>query len=214
MASLSVRDTLPIAVTRTYRSRDAEVRPFGAGTTYPYTMFLWSAQQYTEADLVLPDGAKIHYVRTSGGVSARRHRFCALEPDAHIAASSRSPGARAAPARYSDPPRPSQACSRSVAEIVESERCDLGALEQPRPRLARFRQRFRNNPARTSIVKWDITGRSGGDPSGLRYRAFQVRKRHEASLPTRAADGPRHWCAGAAARFGDLVGNFAEPVRR
>jgi len=30
-------------------------------------MFLWSAQQYEEADLVLPDGARIHYVRVSDG---------------------------------------------------------------------------------------------------------------------------------------------------
>ena len=64
---LALSDTLPIAVTRSYRSRDVEVRPFGPGTTHPYAMFLHSANQYTEADLVLPDGAKLHYVRISGG---------------------------------------------------------------------------------------------------------------------------------------------------
>jgi len=30
-------------------------------------MFLWSAQQYQEADLVLPDGGRVHYVRISPG---------------------------------------------------------------------------------------------------------------------------------------------------
>jgi RHS repeat-associated protein len=35
--------------------------------TNPYAMFLWSANQYQEADLILPEGGKIHYVRTSPG---------------------------------------------------------------------------------------------------------------------------------------------------
>jgi YD repeat-containing protein len=30
-------------------------------------MFLWSAQLYTEADLILPDGARVHYERISSG---------------------------------------------------------------------------------------------------------------------------------------------------
>jgi RHS repeat-associated protein len=37
--------------------------------THPYAMFLWSAHQYTEADLVLPEGGLIHFVRTSPGTS-------------------------------------------------------------------------------------------------------------------------------------------------
>jgi YD repeat-containing protein len=32
-------------------------------------MFLWSAQLYQEADLVMPDGKRVHYVRTSPGGS-------------------------------------------------------------------------------------------------------------------------------------------------
>ena len=32
-------------------------------------MFLWSANQWTEVDLILPDGKRIHYVRTSSGTS-------------------------------------------------------------------------------------------------------------------------------------------------
>jgi hypothetical protein len=30
-------------------------------------MFLWSAQQYQEADLILPVGGRVHYVRISSG---------------------------------------------------------------------------------------------------------------------------------------------------
>ena len=58
---------LSISVTRTYRTRDPDIRPFGRGATHPYAMFLWSALQYQEADLILPDGGRIHYARTSPG---------------------------------------------------------------------------------------------------------------------------------------------------
>ena len=65
---LYVADVMPVALTRTYRTNDLESRAFGIGATHPYEMFLWSANQYSEADLILPDGARIHYVRTSSGV--------------------------------------------------------------------------------------------------------------------------------------------------
>jgi RHS repeat-associated protein len=64
---LYLPDVLPLALTRTYESGDNLARPFGRGMTHPYAMFLWSAQQYQEADLILPEGGKIHYVRTSSG---------------------------------------------------------------------------------------------------------------------------------------------------
>jgi len=64
---LALPGPLPIALTRTYRQRDPVSRPFGIGATHPYDMHLWSANQYQEADLILPDGARIHYVRTSPG---------------------------------------------------------------------------------------------------------------------------------------------------
>lgn len=35
--------------------------------THPYAMFLWSAHQYTEANLILPEGSRIHFVQTSAG---------------------------------------------------------------------------------------------------------------------------------------------------
>jgi hypothetical protein len=64
---LSVSDVLPIHLARTYRPDDPTSRPFGLGSTHPYAMFLWSAQLYTEADLILPDGARVHYERISAG---------------------------------------------------------------------------------------------------------------------------------------------------
>jgi YD repeat-containing protein len=66
---LYLPDVIPLAVTRTYNSGDGLLRPFGRSMTHPYAMFLWSAQQYQQADLVLPEGGKIHYVRTSVGTS-------------------------------------------------------------------------------------------------------------------------------------------------
>ena len=64
---LFLPDAVPLALRRTYRPNDSAVRPFGIGTTHDYAMFLWSAAQYQEADLILPDGGRIHYVRTSPG---------------------------------------------------------------------------------------------------------------------------------------------------
>jgi RHS repeat-associated protein len=64
---LYLSDTIPLSLTRIYNSGDNLARPFGRGMSHPYALFLWSANQYTEADLVLPAGGKIHYVRTSPG---------------------------------------------------------------------------------------------------------------------------------------------------
>src|SRR5262249_50918662 len=64
---LYLSDTIPLSLTRIYNSGDNLARPFGRGMSHPYALFLWSAHQYTEADLVLPSGGKIHYVRTSSG---------------------------------------------------------------------------------------------------------------------------------------------------
>ena len=66
---LYLTDVMPLSLTRTYRQNDTSARPFGIGATHPYAMFLWSAQPYQEVDLVLPDGGRIHYVRTSAGTS-------------------------------------------------------------------------------------------------------------------------------------------------
>ncbi len=66
---LFLNDVIPVALTRTYRPADDASRPFGIGTTFPYAIFLWSAQQYQQADLVLPDGGRVHYIRVSPGLA-------------------------------------------------------------------------------------------------------------------------------------------------
>ena len=64
---LALPDTLPLALTRTYRPGDNASRSFGVGSSDQYDMFLWSNNNFQDADLVLPDGSRIHYVRTSPG---------------------------------------------------------------------------------------------------------------------------------------------------
>jgi YD repeat-containing protein len=64
---LVVPDVLPIDLTHTYNSADSLSREMGRGTTHFYELKLWSAQLYSQADLVMPDGGRIHYVRTSPG---------------------------------------------------------------------------------------------------------------------------------------------------
>jgi RHS repeat-associated protein len=58
---------IPISLTRVYRQNDTNARAFGLATNFTFGMFLWSAQQYQQADLVMPDGARVHYIRTSPG---------------------------------------------------------------------------------------------------------------------------------------------------
>jgi RHS repeat-associated protein len=66
---LFLPDVLPISLRRTYRPGDVTVRSFGIGTSHDYRMYLWSAQQYQEVDLILPDGGRVHYVRVSAGTN-------------------------------------------------------------------------------------------------------------------------------------------------
>ena len=71
-SDLVLPDVLPISLTRTYRQSDTISRPFGIGTTHPYGMFLYSENQqnqFLETDLILPDGSRVHYLRTSPGTS-------------------------------------------------------------------------------------------------------------------------------------------------
>jgi RHS repeat-associated protein len=65
---LIVRDTLPISVSRTYRPRDTVVRPFGIGATHPFEIFIvGDTFPYTFADVIMPDGGRVHYNRISPG---------------------------------------------------------------------------------------------------------------------------------------------------
>lgn len=65
---------IPVSLTRTYRQSDYITRAFGVGTTHPYDMFLIGDYCpfdipgcYAQADLVLADGGRVHFVRTSPG---------------------------------------------------------------------------------------------------------------------------------------------------
>jgi RHS repeat-associated protein len=65
---LTVADVAPVALTRTYRPADARSRAFGIGATHPYDQFLvGDTFPYTYLDLVLADGGRVHYDRTSEG---------------------------------------------------------------------------------------------------------------------------------------------------
>lgn len=59
--------SMPIVVRRTYRPNDSNSYSFGVGTQSNFDMHLWSVTNYTAADLVLSDGSRVHYVRTSSG---------------------------------------------------------------------------------------------------------------------------------------------------
>lgn len=65
---LVVTDTMPIVLNRTYRPGDNVSRAFGIGTTHEFEIFLWTQTVgfYQDLDLVLSDGGRVHYVRTSG----------------------------------------------------------------------------------------------------------------------------------------------------
>ena len=65
---LYLPDILPISLTRTYRQQDTRSRPFGIGATHNYEIFLiGDSSTFTYIDLILADGGRIHYVRTSPG---------------------------------------------------------------------------------------------------------------------------------------------------
>ena len=65
---LALPDLIPIAITRTYRTRDLQSRTFGVGSSLPYDMFIVGDRfPYTYADIVQSDGSRIHYTRTSSG---------------------------------------------------------------------------------------------------------------------------------------------------
>jgi RHS repeat-associated protein len=66
---LLLPDVIPIGVTRTHRQGFAQqgIRPFGIGSAHSYELFLFRDVQLQEIDLILPDGARVHYPRISPG---------------------------------------------------------------------------------------------------------------------------------------------------
>ena len=65
MTDLVVSDVLPLVLTRTYNSQDPYGRAFGVGMSHTFGLFERSESWPAEADLYLPDGAKIHFARVS-----------------------------------------------------------------------------------------------------------------------------------------------------
>lgn len=67
---LALPGVVPVTLSRTYRQQDTVSRPFGIGTTHPYEIFLvGDTNPWTYTDLILPDGARIHYDRISPGTN-------------------------------------------------------------------------------------------------------------------------------------------------
>ncbi len=67
---LFVQDSIPLALTRTYRPWDAAVHAFGIGGNHPYDICPTGTRNpYTYLDLTLEDGRPIHYPRISPGTS-------------------------------------------------------------------------------------------------------------------------------------------------
>ena len=65
---LTVQGVIPIHVERAYRPADTRLRPFGIGSNHSYDVFLMgSANPWTYIDVVLEDGARIHFDRASPG---------------------------------------------------------------------------------------------------------------------------------------------------
>ena len=67
MTDLVVNDVMPLSLTRTYRSQDVDPsspRAFGIGMTMEYSIFLHAEVSFQDADLILPDGGRVHYVRS------------------------------------------------------------------------------------------------------------------------------------------------------
>ena len=79
---LTVDDVLPIGITRTYQQSDTGRRSFGIGVTNEYDIRLFSNQRFVEADVIMPDGGKVHYRRiTPGSVGNNDFLNAALAAD-------------------------------------------------------------------------------------------------------------------------------------
>lgn len=65
---LTLPDVIPLTLTRTYRPNDPYSRAFGIGTTHPYDIFLYNENaQFQILDLILADGGRIHFAKSTNG---------------------------------------------------------------------------------------------------------------------------------------------------
>jgi YD repeat-containing protein len=72
---LVLPDTIPIVIERSYRQGDTNSYSFGGGMASLYDMRLWSENNYHEADLILPNGTRVHYVRISEGTGYKEAEY-------------------------------------------------------------------------------------------------------------------------------------------
>jgi RHS repeat-associated protein len=69
---LAIADTIPLSVTRVYRTNDGLSRDFGIGANHNYAMFLNNPSGSTNTstppavDLIMPDGRKVRFEKYSG----------------------------------------------------------------------------------------------------------------------------------------------------
>src|SRR5260370_25891622 len=88
---LALPDVIPLSLTRTYRQNDFISHAFGIGTNHGYDMFMVGSNNETPSggyvwqDLILPDGGRIHFQRTSACTGA--NGYCDF-PDAVYTATS------------------------------------------------------------------------------------------------------------------------------
>jgi len=67
---LSIKDVIPISVTRTYRQADETSRAFGTGTNISYDLFLvGDVYPYSYQYVILPNGGHVYFPRISPGTS-------------------------------------------------------------------------------------------------------------------------------------------------
>lgn len=72
VTDLFIADTIPLAMTRTYRTKDTKSRDFGIGASHSYGMFLSNptgASSPSAVDLVLPDGGRVRFQRVVGSAN-------------------------------------------------------------------------------------------------------------------------------------------------
>jgi RHS repeat-associated protein len=67
---LRINDVVPIEIRRVYRQGDSQTRSFGIGTMLSYDIYLvGDTEPWTYQELILPDGGRVRYTRTSAGTS-------------------------------------------------------------------------------------------------------------------------------------------------
>ncbi|MFD9733276.1 RHS repeat-associated core domain-containing protein [Umezawaea sp. NPDC059074] len=67
VTDLSIDDTIPISITRTYQHSDTARRAFGVGVGSDYNTYLYANQQWVDGQLILPDGGRVKYHRITPG---------------------------------------------------------------------------------------------------------------------------------------------------